>query len=641
MLVYRCLHLHLSNDPKLERIAKSQYRTKIPEVPPRGNIYDASENELAVSVPSYALAVRPHKVKDKNHLITRLGAILKAPTKELAKKLGSEKKYVWLKRYLSPREKSDLEAMSKDLEAEGVELVKGSKRFYPNREVASQILGAVGQDNEGLSGIELFYDRDLQGSAEGATAYRDARGRMFEAVETLGQSVREPNHLHLTIRKNIQYAAEKELNGACQKFGAKSCTAIVLDPSTGAVLAMASYPSFNPNSYQSYDVGLWRNIAVTDTFEPGSTFKPILAAAALDEGVVRPDDLFFCEKGDLKIGNHVVHDHEKYGTLSVRQIIKVSSNIGIYKVGRKLGKTRFGETIEKFGFGRKTAIDYPGEVAGLVRPFKAWQEIDFANIAFGQGLRITALQMASAYAAIANGGVRMKPTLVSRVTDASGRTIHENAPEEVERVLKPETARLMIEILKGVTEEGGTATRASLPGYTVAGKTGTAQKVVNGRYSHNKFLSSFVGIVPADQPKLVVFVMVDEPQGEIYGGLVAAPVFREIAWAALSDLGIPPATDAGHPLVAVRPKTSKVSELAKKTLVEAGLLAPVAFSADPVSARSVPDFRGLSKRKVLAILEERKLRCRVVGSGVAESQFPAPGSALPKDEGCRITFRAD
>ncbi|HSA60524.1 MAG TPA: penicillin-binding protein [bacterium] len=660
-LVYRGLHLHLSRDPKLVRIAQNQYRTKIPEAPPRGNIYDASENELAVSVPSYALAVRPGKARDKAALSARLKGILKMPAKDLEEKLSSEKKYVWIKRYLSPREKDELEAVSKDLAADGVELVKGSKRFYPNREVASQILGAVGIDNEGLSGIELFYDRDLKGSAADSTAYRDAHGRMFETLETLGSALgresREPNHLHLTLRKNIQYAAERELNQTCDKYDAKSCTAIVLDPATGAILAMASYPTFNPNAYQSYDVGSWRNIAVTDSFEPGSTFKPILAAAALEDGAVGPDDRFFCENGNLKVGDHVIHDHEKYGMLSVRQIIKVSSNIGIYKVGKKLGKKLFAETVEKFGFGRKTGIDYPGEIAGSVRPSKSWQEIDFANISFGQGLLTTPLQLASAYAAFANGGVRMKPYVVSRVTDAEGRTIQKNDPEEAARVVGPATARLMLQIMKGVTEEGGTATRAALPGYTVAGKTGTAQKVVNGKYSHDKFVSSFVGVVPADAPRFVVLVMVNEPKGEIYGGLVAAPVFKEIAWAALTDLGVPPETSPGKsesPGVTVakgeaskKAKTekklsAKLANAAEKVLVQAGLVVPAGLADAPAALpQSVPDFRGLSKRKVLAILDERKLKCQVLGSGVAESQSPAPGSPARKGEGCKIVFRAD
>ncbi len=652
VLVYRCFWLHVTRDHKLERIAKSQYQTKVEEVPPRGNIYDAAGEELAISVPASSVAVRPPKIKDVEKAVKDLNAILKIPVKELQEKLSGDKKYVWLKRFLSPREKDDLTTLQMD----ALELVKGAKRFYPNREVASQILGAVGLDNEGLSGLELFYDRYLKGEAEDATTYRDARGKMFETEETLTKDVQDPHHLHLTIRKNIQYVAEKEINETCQSHSAKSCTAVVLDPHTGAVLAMASYPSFNPNSYQSYDVGLWRNLAVTDTFEPGSTFKTILASSALEHGAVKAGDKFFCENGDLQVGDHVIHDHERYGMLSVRDIIKVSSNIGIYKVGRKLGKKDFAETVDLFGFGKRLGIDYPGEVPGYVRPVKSWQEIDFANISFGQGVRVTPLQLVSAYATIANRGVRLRPYLVSKVTGADGHTILENGPKEEGRVLREDTSRLIIDIMKGVTTEGGTATKAALPGYTVAGKTGTAQKVIGGEYSHTKFVASFVGIVPADDPQLVVLVVVDEPKGEIYGGLVAAPVFRKIAWAALTDMGVPPekpgmpittVTDAGHPPKAggggntrrSEPEGAapKPAEAALLTVQNAGFSVPAKTGS---VAGALPDFRGLSKRKVLALLDERHLSCRVIGSGVAEAQVPSPGSPAGGAD-CRIYFKEE
>ena len=536
-LVYRSFVLHLIGDPKLEKIANSQYKTTLAEVPPRDNIYDAAGEELAVSVSAYSAAIRPQRLKNRKESLQKLAAIFKTPLSELDAKLNPAKKYVWLKRNLAPREKSALEDMNLD----GVELVKGSKRFYPNREVASQILGAVGQDSEGLSGLELFYDRYLLGSADSGTAYRDAHGRMFETEETMeGQKNREPHHLHLTLRKNIQYATEKELSQSCEQHFAKSCTAIVMDPQNGQILAMASYPSFNANSYQSYDLGSWKNLAVTDTFEPGSTFKVILAASALERGAVNPDDLFDCEQGQLRIGNHIIHDHESFGSLSVRDIIKVSSNIGIYKVAKKLGRQSFGDLIRLFGFGQKSGIDYPGEVSGVVRPAKDWQEVEFANAAFGQGIQVTAIQLTSAFAAIANGGIRHRPYLVSSITDMEGGALLETKPQAVERVLSPKTAQVMTDIMKEVATPRGTAPLAALPGYTVAGKTGTAQKVINGHYSHTKFTSSFVGMVPADAPRVVILVVVDEPQGQTYGGLVAAPIFRNIAWASLVDLGVPP-----------------------------------------------------------------------------------------------------
>ncbi len=536
IVTYRCLYLHLTHDTKLEKIARSQYRATIHEAPPRGNIYDADGEELAVSLPAYSVAARPAKIKDPGEVYRILGSALGLTPGQFNSNIGSGRKYVWLKRHLAVSE----EERRNSTRLEGIEWVKGSRRFYPNREVASQLLGAVGQDNEGLGGLELFYDRYLRGGDESSEAYRDARGRMFETEETISEVSRDSHNLFLTIRKNIQYTMERELNAACNQYRAKACTAIVMEPATGSVLAMSSYPNFNPNSYESSNLNSWRNRSVTDTFEPGSTLKTILAAAALESGTVRASDRFFCENGELRIGKHIIHDHEKYGTLTFRDILKVSSNIGIYKVGQKVGRKAFSESLDLFGFGRKTGIDYPGEVSGFVPPVKSWQEIEFATISFGQGVRVTPLQLTSAYAAIANGGVRMRPTLVSRVTDSEGKTVLHVEPKALGRILKEETSRNLLEMMEEVTREGGTATLAALPGYTVAGKTGTAQKVVNGRYSKTQFMSSFIGIVPAEDPKLVILVAIDEPQGVIYGGLVAAPVFRKIAWASLRELGVPP-----------------------------------------------------------------------------------------------------
>jgi len=646
-VIYRCIYLHIAHDPKLERIAQSQYRTKIDEIPQRGNIYDANLEELAVSVPNYSVAVRPGKMKDRTESLKKLSQILNWSVHDVGEKLDPAKKYVWLKRDLTPREKDRLS----ESQIDGVELVKGAKRYYPNREVASQILGAVGRENEGLGGLELFYDRYLRGGEEKSLAFRDARGKTFETEETLKDIPAEANHLHLTLRKNIQYVAESELNAVCNEFSAKSCTAIVMDPTTGAILAMASYPNFNPNSYQNSNIDSWRNIAVTDTFEPGSTFKVIMAASALESGTVKPTDHFFCENGIYQIGNHTIHDHEKYGSLSLREILKVSSNIGIYKVGTRVGKKTFSQIIDLFGFGKKTGIDYPGEASGYIRPASAWQEIEFANAAFGQGVRITPLQLATGFAAIANGGVRMRPYLVSEVTDAQGHIMIETTPRALMRVLSEDNARLLIDMMTEVTEQGGTATKAALPGYNVAGKTGTAQKFVNGEYSHTKFISSFVGIVPQESPKLVVLVTIDEPKGVIYGGLVAAPVFRKIAWAALRDLGVPPEKSMIHPKInkgptvaAVYPQPQGQSSKLNSLITQASFMEPSNLGLNFGSghgAEMTPDFRGLSKRKVLSMLDEMGVRGEIVGSGIAVSQMPGPGSPLQKGAVCRVYFKSE
>ncbi len=624
LMAYRALYLHLANDPKLVRRAKTQYSAKLSSHPPRGAIYDSQGEELAVSVPNYSVVLHPSFIKDEDssRVVNQLARLLDLPEREVREKTKSDKKYVWLKRNVSPQEKESLSALN----LPSIELVKGTRRFYPNKEVASQILGAVGWDNGGLGGVELLYNRYLKGAPEKSMAYRDARGKTYETEETLSdEKVEEPAHIYLTLRKNIQYVAEKELTEACRSSQAKSCTAIAMEVPSGDVLAMASYPSFNPNIYESSDLSRWKNIAVTDSFEPGSTFKVILSAAALESGLVKPADKFFCENGAYRIGTHVIHDHERYGVLSFREILKVSSNIGIYKIGSKIGRKNFSQIIDAFGFGRKTGIDYPGEVSGYVPPFKSWKEVQFANMSFGQGVRVTPIQIASSFATIANGGRKIFPRLISKIVDSQGNKISQPPRGEATEILRPENARMLLNMMREVTEEGGTATRAALPGYAVAGKTGTAQKVVGGRYSHTKFVSSFVGIVPAEAPRLVILVYVDEPKGTVYGGLVAAPVFKKIAWASLMDLGIP----SGQPQEkkTSSPVLANLLDLPDNKSVSHGL--------------AVPDLLGLSKRKVLALLEIKGIRSELVGSGIVVSQQPLPGSDLKSGEGMKVFFQPE
>ncbi|QQR81502.1 MAG: transpeptidase family protein [Deltaproteobacteria bacterium] len=626
---YRCVFLHLSDDPKLARRAQTQYIAKIEEPPPRGNIFDADNEELAVSVPSYSVAVRPRRIQNKEKFLSSISPLLNMSIHDVSEKLDFEKKYVWLKRYVGREEKEKIS----QIDPKAIEMVKTSKRYYPNREVASQILGAVGPDNNGLSGLELFYDKFLKGGKNKSEAFRDARGKAYETEETLeAENVKEVNHVYLTTRKNIQYVTEKELNDVCTEHHAKSCSAIVIEPQTGAVLAMSTYPNFNPNEYQNYNLNTWRNLAVTDTFEPGSTFKTIMAAAALETGVVKSSEKFFCENGALKVGNNVIHDHEKYGMMNLREILKVSSNIGIYKVGKRVGKKAFGDIVSLFGFGKKTGIDYPGESSGFMRASSSWQDIEFANVSFGQGLRVTPLQMASSYATIANGGVRMRPYFVRKITDPSGNIIFENKPQSVSRVLAKKVADEVIDMMTEVTKEGGTATKAALPGYSVAGKTGTAQKFVNGAYSHAKFMSSFIGMVPAENPRFVIAVNIDEPQGVIYGGLVAAPVFKKIAWEALRDLGVAPTQPFEKPITEYARHEEKKISPSHVAEAEAVSEAAVQFSKN-----QIPDFRGLSKRRVIALLDQSGLEGEIVGTGMAVSQEPPPGTSIV-DKKVKIIF---
>ena len=424
------------------------------------------------------------------------------------------------------------------LKLKGIAVASEYKRFYPNKDLAGNLLGAVGYEAEALGGLEMALDSYLKSDSTRVVAEKDARGRLFTAWEN---EVRSHN-VYLTLDVNLQFIADRYLQEGAQKHNAKSGFALVISPKSGEILAMANYPSFNPNVYWKYSPEKWANHAILDSYEPGSTFKPMVVAAALDSGKVRPEDSFYCESGEYKIGKRIVHDHESYGNLSVSEIIKVSSNIGVTKIAQKTGKNAFFETIQKMGFGKKPGIDLPGETAGVLRPLKQWSDIDQSNIAFGQGIAVSGLQMALSYATLANDGVRMKPQLVQRVIGSEGELIYEAIPTEAARVTKPETARRLTKMLEQVVEPDGTGSLAKLKGYLIAGKTGTAQKVdpKTKQYSDNAFVSSFIGYVPAENPEFVIYVVYDTPQPVYYGGLVAAPIFRKIAEESLAYSGVPP-----------------------------------------------------------------------------------------------------
>ena len=356
------------------------------------------------------------------------------------------------------------------------------------------------------------------------------------------------NSVVLTIDKTIQYTAEKELAVAVRKSGAKGGTAIVMDPKSGEVLAMANYPQFNPNDLSSTSQAALKNRAIVDTYEPGSTFKVFLLAAALEEGVVKPGDKFNCENGSMELAGKVIHDTHKHGALTVREIMKFSSNIGSAKIAAKLGKERFYDYITSFGFGSPTGIELNGEGSGILRSMKTWSNLELATLSFGQGVSATPIQLTTAFSAIANGGYLMKPYLVKDILDRDGKVIKSNQPQIVKKVISGDTASKVTEMLRDVVAEGGTGTEAALNGYDVAGKTGTAQKVSGGRgYRENKHVASFIGFVPAESPELVVLVAIDEPEGIQYGGIVAAPAFRAISETSLRYLNSPKKNDGQLP----------------------------------------------------------------------------------------------
>ncbi|MGH7772596.1 MAG: penicillin-binding protein, partial [Candidatus Binatia bacterium] len=470
---------------------------------------------------------------------------------------------------------------------------------------------------------ELHYDAYIRGETGSPVIERDALGRrvLAQGVEEL--QIPPGADIHLTLDTSIQHLAEKQLEAAVVKFRAKSGIAVVVEPFTGEILAIANHPFFNPNNFARQSSQQWRNRAVMDSFEPGSTFKTILAAAALEEGVVGKEDIFYCESGRYSFAGKIIHDSHEYGWLPFYKIIQHSSNIGATKVAEKLKKERYFRYIEGFGFGRLTGIDMPGEASGVVRPPDSWSLIDLATHAFGQGIATTPIQLVMAYGAIANGGFLMRPFVVRRVVSPEGKVVLENQPRVVRRVVSEKTARLLTSILKGVVGDGGTGVMAGVEGFEVAGKTGTAQKpdLARGGYAAKKRVASFIGFVPADDPRLVLLVMVDEPEVNVYGGVVAAPVFRNIARGVLRHLGVVP--ERSDPVSLPTDKAATLVRGDRKNGDE---------MIGRAGALEVPDFVGLSLREALSKAKVLKLKVEIRGNGYVVKQSPAPGSVWGKGE---------
>ncbi len=530
----------------LSEKAAKQYEKSFVQKGKRGTIYDRGGNELAVSIEGTSIAAYLNQIEDKPSASKALAGILRKDRRKLLEKFQARQGFVWVKRQATPKEVSAI----KTLGLKGIGFIPEYDRFYPNKSVAAQVIGFTGIDGNGLEGAEYYYDQVLSGTEEKFTVLKDALGRGFakdqDVEDPVYNSIHGGKNIILTIDRNIQYITQTALKASVKEFSAKSGMAVVMDPRTGEVLALSHYPSFNPNVFKQYPRHLWRNRALTDPFEPGSTMKIFSAAAALSSGIISPSTIFYCENGAYKIGANTIHDTHPRGWLSLQQIVKYSSNIGIAKVVEMVGPETLYTTLKKFGFGSKTGLDSPGETAGILTSSNRWSKIDSSAIAFGQGVSTSAIQLVSAASAIANGGLLMKPFIVQSITNENGRILKRTAPEIIGRATSPEVASTVKRIMQTVVTEGGTGTSAFLDGYTVCGKTGTAQKTdESGTYARDKYISSFLGFAPADNPRLVILVVIDEPVDAHYGGTVAAPAFQNIAHETLQHLNVPPETKKG------------------------------------------------------------------------------------------------
>ncbi|HEY8926955.1 MAG TPA: penicillin-binding protein 2, partial [Polyangia bacterium] len=523
---------------RLRGLAEEQYLREVELPPRRGRILDREGGELASTADVDSVFCNPRQLPDPQAAARSLAKVLGLDAKEmkeLSARLGQRRFFAWVKRKVTPEEADAVRA----LELPGVGFTREPRRFYPNRTLAATVMGHAGLDGRGQEGVELALDRHLRGQNSSLQGVRDALGRelfldgMGESADGAGSDVT------LTIDRYLTFVTEQAIADAQARHHAKAVVAIVMDPRNGEVLAMASTPSYNPNDPSTAVERAARNRAITDAFEPGSTMKTFTIAAALDARAVRPTDQFDCMMGRMTVGKYTIHDTHPHGALTVAEIFKFSSNIGATKVARRLGRERFADALGRFGFGRPTGIGLPGERAGLLRPVEKWGDIGFANVSFGQGLTVTPLQVVAAMSAIAAGGVYHPPRIITRVVRRDGS--EEPLPERpAVRVISERAAAEMTTIMEGVTQVGGTARAAAVDGYVVAGKTGTAQKVSGGHYDSSKWVSSFIGFVPSEAPRVAIAVMVDEPQGAHLGGAVAAPIFKEIAEQALRYLHVPP-----------------------------------------------------------------------------------------------------
>ena len=547
-LAVKLFVVQIRDRDRLVAYADRQLRRTLRVRAKRGDILDGRGRPLAVSMDAPSLFANPREVKNPDALSRKLANILGVSRRNLRKKLSSKGSYVWLRRKLSPEQKQRVI----DLGESGLGFVTESRRFYPKREMASALLGFVGVDDKGLSGIESAFEKEMKGHFGRIRIQRDARGRSVHPEATVVTRPEAGADVRLTVDEVIQYIVEKELRIQLKRTGAKRAIGVMVEPRTGRILSMATVPGFNPNVYGRYDSALWRQAAVQDIYEPGSTFKIVTAAAYIDSG----GDLgkhYFAENGKYKIGvgRFTLHDYKKFGWLTAEEVVMNSSNIGVYKMAKDVGAERIHSMVQRFGFGKKTGIYFPGEGRGIFRPLKHWSSTSLASISIGQEIGVTPLQMVMAVAAVANGGVMPVPRIVEAL-EKEGRILPRSGPPALRRVISARTANRLGDLLRKVVSDG-TGKAAEVPGYGAAGKTGTAQVARPGvkGYSKDEFITSFAGYVPYENPRIALIIIFDGGQlkGAAWGGTIAAPVWKRIAWQTMRYLRVPP---KGAQVVALR-----------------------------------------------------------------------------------------
>ncbi|MBE7486424.1 MAG: PASTA domain-containing protein [Polyangiaceae bacterium] len=651
--------LMIGDGPAWRELAEKQRQRRLHVTPKRGTIYDRNKSALAVSVevPSVSLDavellrnVPPQQIPVvARDAANRIAQALSLDPAQLERKILQKRRFSWLKRQITAEEAERVRALG-NKEASGGKPVRGlvvegeGRRYYPRRELAGPLLGFVAPDGEGKDGFEYAMNQELKGHVEQLRGLRDRSGRLLFSDGVQDEQALAGHNVELSLDQGIQFTAERELAAAARTFEASGGSVIVVDPWTGEVLAMASWPGYNPNDYGDSEPTQRRDRGITDAFEPGSTMKMFTIAAGLSAGVITADQKLFCEKGMMPVDNVVIRDTHPAGWLTVAQVLAISSNICSAKVGLGLGGDKLYESLLRFGFGQESGVSLPGEASGTLRPRgRPWVQVETAAASFGQGISVTNLQMAMAAAAIANGGELMEPILIKRVTTATGEVVREATPRVRRRVIQKRVAQTVTELMIAVTEGEGTGLEAAIDGYQVAGKTATAQKTdpATGRYSLDKFMASFVGFVPAKKPVVAIAVLVDEPMVEHAGGAVAAPIFRRVAQAALKYKGLTAQAKERVDVatLGVKPDRANVAydllreAQGKKPSVQEGV---VAGGPVPAGKVRVPDMTGWPARAAVRQALELGIEPRISGTGLCAKQEPPPGGVV--DKGASITL---
>jgi cell division protein FtsI/penicillin-binding protein 2 len=523
VLIIRLLYIQVIKHSFYKKIADEQHTVSLEIAPNRGTIYDRNMRVLAVNLHKDSIFANPRVIENKIKAAADLSKAIGISEEFVYKRLMKEKSFVWIKRKASP----EVSARVKALKIEGVAVIQESERSYPDRELACHAIGTVDIDNNGLEGLELYYNRYLKGEAGWVVSTQDAKRKLLESYQYEYIPPKDGFNLVLTIDEVIQSIAERELTKSFRKFNAKRAAIIVMDPRTGDILALASLPNYDLNDLKNRPEEARRNMAINDFFEPGSVFKIVTASAILEEKAVLLDDKFDCENGEWRIGRRTLHDHTPHGIITFREIIEKSSNIGTVKAAFRLGQEKMYKYMQLFGFYEKTGIDLPGEAGGMNRPLNRWSKVSMYAIPMGQEVTATALQLVCAIAVIADNGYIVRPRIVKQIIDRKGQVVKDFPVKVRNRVISTETVLKMRSVLKGVVDSG-TGKKAKLEDDSAGGKTGTAQKVEQGTYSSSKYIGSFIGFAPIEKPVLAVVVCVDEPHPVYYGGDVAAPVFRNV-----------------------------------------------------------------------------------------------------------------